>query len=473
MRKRVVLSVIFCLLLAGGILTGIFWDPIIDWLPIDQSGWHTLKDGGTCYLDEDGDPVTGWKTLDGNTYYFDPVTCSMQTGWLETDDGRYYLGSDGIRKTGWQTVDGLRYYLNDAGLMQTGWQEADGHRIYLNANGNPHTGWLEQDTGRMYLNESSQVHTGWLKLEDGTYYFDRNGIMQTGWLEIDQTRYYLDENGLLSSGWLKLEEGTFYLNSDGTPATGWQTIGEELFYLDESGIMQTGWLELDGDTYYLKEDGTAARGKLIIDDTIYYFTSRGAQVILVNRWNLLDRNYLPELSEPVKDCWMEVGCHDATVAMFRDLEAAVGDTGILNGYRSYGTQYHGFFDKIENLIKKGISYTAAYDAVIRAFAYPGSSEHQLGVAVDIMGRTDTYYENGENEVIRWMKEHCWEYGFILRYPENKSHITGIIYEPWHFRYVGVELAMELKDSGLCLEEYLDKLTNDGTTCGNPDALNTN
>ena len=64
----------------------------------------------------------------------------------------------------------------------------------------------------------------------------------------------------------------------------------------------------------------------------------------------------------------------------------------------------------------------------------------------------------------------YKYGFIVRYPENKTDITGIMGEPWHFRYVGVELATELKDSGLCLEEYLDALTGDGSTCGNPDAV---
>ena len=63
---------------------------------------------------------------------------------------------------------------------------------------------------------------------------------------------------------------------------------------------------------------------------------------------------------------------------------------------------------------------------------------------------------------------CWDYGFIVRYPNNSSDITGIIYEPWHYRYVGLELAQEMKELGICLEEYLDMLTADGTTCGNPD-----
>ena len=70
--------------------------------------------------------------------------------------------------------------------------------------------------------------------------------------------------------------------------------------------------------------------------------------------------------------------------------------------------------------------------------------------------------------MQWLSENCWEYGFILRYIDGTTGITGIMNEPWHFRYVGVELAMEMKENGLCLEEYLDNLTNDGTTCGDPD-----
>ena len=92
-----------------------------------------------------------------------------------------------------------------------------------------------------------------------------------------------------------------------------------------------------------------------------------------------------------------------------------------------------------------------------------------GTATDIK---DGYYGSSylnEYATLYWLSQHCWENGWILRYPSGKSNITGIMYEPWHFRYVGVELAMELKDSGLCLEEYLDALTGDGSTCGNPNA----
>ncbi len=79
-------------------------------------------------------------------------------------------------------------------------------------------------------------------------------------------------------------------------------------------------------------------------------------------------------------------------------------------------------------------------------ALPGTSEHQLGLCADINGK-------GVDSV-PWLVEHCWEYGFILRFPGEKSDITGIIYEPWHFRYVGTRVSIPMRDNGLCLEEYL-------------------
>ena len=108
MKKKVLLIICLLVLLLAGLIA-IFWDPIIDWLPIDQSRWSTLKSGEICYLDEDGDPIFGWQEVESNIYYFDMQTGALQTGWTDLTDGRYYLGDDGIRRTGWQTIDGSRY----------------------------------------------------------------------------------------------------------------------------------------------------------------------------------------------------------------------------------------------------------------------------------------------------------------------------------------------------------------------------
>ena len=96
----------------------------------------------------------------------------------------------------------------------------------------------------------------------------------------------------------------------------------------------------------------------------------------------------------------------------------------------------------------------------KTVAIPGTSEHQLGIAVDIIDTQNwSLVEEQENlEGQQWLMENCWRYGFILRYPKGTTDITGIIYEPWHYRYVGLELAQEIHGLGITLEEYLDMLT---------------
>lgn len=89
-------------------------------------------------------------------------------------------------------------------------------------------------------------------------------------------------------------------------------------------------------------------------------------------------------------------------------------------------------------------------------AVPGTREHELGLALDIVSMENQNLDESqmETEFQKWMMEHCTEYGFILRYPVDKGEITGIGFEPWHYRYVGREDAEKIKESGLCLEEYV-------------------
>ena len=93
-------------------------------------------------------------------------------------------------------------------------------------------------------------------------------------------------------------------------------------------------------------------------------------------------------------------------------------------------------------------------------ARPGTSEHELGLAVDIIDTQlwDLVEEQENLPAQQWLMENSWKYGFIFRYPKDKIEITGIIYEPWHYRYVGKELAAEIHESGLTLEEYLANLS---------------
>ena len=117
-----------------------------------------------------------------------------------------------------------------------------------------------------------------------------------------------------------------------------------------------------------------------------------------------------------------------------------------NNYDQYAGTVQGILDEIK---EKG-------DEAYKLVALPGTSEHQTGLAVDF-----AYYENGiynddvkeDDEEAIWLKNNCWKYGFILRYPKGKEHITGYKFEPWHFRFVGPKLAKKIYEENITLEEY--------------------
>ena len=252
MTKKIILLVFLTLLLAGAILVGIYWDPILDWLPIDQSGWDVTENGGRCYLDEDGDPITGWQKLDSNIYYFEPENGMMQIRWQTIDGARYYLGDNGIRQTGWQKISGDRYYLGTDGAMQTGWQTIDGMRYYLGEDGVVQTGWLELDGARYYLNEDGTMHTGWLEQDEGIYYLNENGNPETGWLDVEENTYLLRDDGIVeidftkpatyAPGFVHIEGFLYYVGTDGNYLKDGK-VGE--LYFGANGRYTTGDTTLD------------------------------------------------------------------------------------------------------------------------------------------------------------------------------------------------------------------------------------
>ncbi len=122
-----------------------------------------------------------------------------------------------------------------------------------------------------------------------------------------------------------------------------------------------------------------------------------------------------------------------------------------SGYRSYSTQETLFNRKINLYLNQGYSYSKAVEKAATIVMPPGSSEHNLGYAMDIVC-VEEWFENTRE--FKWLQQNAADYGFILRYPKNKQHITKVIYEPWHWRYVGVTAAKAMKKSGLVLEEYL-------------------
>ena len=135
------------------------------------------------------------------------------------------------------------------------------------------------------------------------------------------------------------------------------------------------------------------------------------------------------------------------------------DVCVRTGYRPYASQAVVFFGRASTIAEnKGIGNAEAEMIARQYVAYPGTSEHQYGLSADIMDSLTTTMSAEDVEdlpVLLWLKEHCAEYGFILRYPKDKQNITGW-YEPWHFRYVGTDAAEYIMDKGICLEEFIEK-----------------
>ena len=135
------------------------------------------------------------------------------------------------------------------------------------------------------------------------------------------------------------------------------------------------------------------------------------------------------------------------------------DLVVTSGWRSWAYQEQLFEDKVGRVMAEtGLGRAEAEELAAAEVARPGTSEHQLGLAVDIISNAHPELDESwaQTEEAEWLKENCADYGFILRYPPDKSGITGIVWEPWHFRSVGEEAAQYIMENGLCLEEYLEE-----------------
>lgn len=388
-----------------------------------RKGWDEDR-----YLDGLGKPLYGWQTVDDIRYYFNPVTGRKSTGWIEVDSNRYCLDENGHLRTGWFTDESGTYLLRP--------------------DGSACTGWIETDRGERYFDECGVMAVGILRTEEGLYHFSPEGAPVSGWQAYEEQNYCFDEDGRALTGWQEMPEGICYFDADGVAANGWKDLEGKRYYF-ENGLMQTGWLILGSDRYYLLEDGTMAVGEVVIDGVSRFFTSKGKYVVLVNAWHAVPEDYTMELVD-VRGFEFDITGAQALEEMLDACWEAGYECYINNTYRSVYTQERLYYRRLrEYTQERGMSYYEADYIIKQSLMTPGHSEHHLGLAVDL---------HGSDAMFDWLGEHCWEYGFILRYPEGKSEQTGIIYEPWHFRYVGTELSLELQGTGLCLEEYMQQLT---------------
>jgi D-alanyl-D-alanine carboxypeptidase len=247
---------------------------------------------------------------------------------------------------------------------------------------------------------------------------------------------------------------------------GWHYTEEgDTLYIDDDGSRHTGWLKLEGETFYFSDEGKMVRGEVQIGGKTYHFASRGQRILLINPWNTVPEDYQPDLvSLPGKYGYsgtkVDRSCYDALIKMLDDCAAQCGPALVVSGYRSFEQQTILFSRKVDRLVASGVSKEDARTKAATVVAYPGTSEHQLGLAMDIVDSALQVLEEEQEDmpVQKWLMEHSWKYGFVLRYPSDKTEVTGIIYEPWHYRYVGEEIAEELHAAGITLEEYLQNLT---------------
>lgn len=179
---------------------------------------------------------------------------------------------------------------------------------------------------------------------------------------------------------------------------------------------------------------------------------------VVNPWNPLPEDWVCDLVTLSDGRRVDSRCYEA----FEEMMAACRDAGyapfLCSAYRTQETQQSLYDNKVQRLMNSGMGEEEAKVEAAKAVAIPGTSEHQLGLAVDIVDANmqDLTDEQENTETQKWLMANSWRYGFIHRYPNDKTDITGIIYEPWHYRYVGKAAAQDIFNRDITLEEYVGK-----------------
>ncbi len=194
----------------------------------------------------------------------------------------------------------------------------------------------------------------------------------------------------------------------------------------------------------------------------YTFDKDDWRLVLINKQHSIPDDYKLTLGS-VKTLKGNMECDERIIDDWLTMLQAAKESGIslmiCSPYRDMNKQIYLFNRKINRYVKQGMSYMEAYRLSSEVVTVPGASEHQIGLAFDIVSNHYTALDEGFGETKSgiWLAENSYRYGFILRYPKGKEYITGIEYEPWHFRYVGVEAATYITKEGITLEEFWEEL----------------
>ena len=277
---------------------------------------------------------------------------------------------------------------------------------------------------------SSATTSGWVKQDGAWYYFDGNGNpVKNAW----QGSYYLKADGKMAqSEWIYDDsyQAWYYLKSDGSyDYSTWQGN----YYLKSDGKMAVNeWV--DGGRYYVDTTGLwKANSKVSNKGSYYSLQGKYDEIVVANKHYPMSKDYYPGENATAKAAFLKL------IEQMKEEGYAISDN--YSGFRSYATQAQLYQSYVN---QEG---QAAAD---RYSARPGYSEHQTGLAFDVIGTDGQLVEDAG--AAQWLLDHAPDYGFVVRYPRGKESITGYMHEEWHLRYIGKE-AKDIAASGLTLEEY--------------------
>ena len=323
---------------------------------------------------------------------------------------------------------------NSSSTVTSGWVQKDGVWYYYDEQGNPVTNTWK---GSYYLkSDGKMAQSEWVydASYQSWYYLKSDGsYARNEW----QGSYYLKSNGKMAqSEWVydKSYQSWYYLKSDGSYArNAWQGS----YYLKSDGKMaQSEWV--DGGRYYVDGSGlwnsnSDSNTKVTNKGLYYSVQGKYDEILVVNKHYPLSKDYNPGENPTAKAAFLKL------IAQMQKEGYAVSNN--YSGFRSYGTQAQLYQSYVN---REG---QAAAD---RYSARPGYSEHQTGLAFDVIGTNGHLVE--DESAAQWLLDHAADYGFVVRYLKGKESVTGYMHEEWHLRYVGKE-AKEIAASGLTLEEY--------------------
>ena len=359
---------------------------------------HEGEPGYSAKLDRDHDgvacelksaPKGAFKAKQAATTQTD-TNSSTASGWVKQNGAWYYFNGNGnLVKNAWQ---GSYYLKADGKMAQSEWIYDDSYQAWY---------YLKSD--------GSYAYSAW----QGNYYLKSDGKMAINEWVYDATYqawYYLKSDGsYVYSAW----QGNYYLKSDGKMAVNeWVDGGR--YYVDTTGLWK-------------------ANSKVSNKGSYYSLQGKYDEIVVANKHYPMSKDYYPGENATAKAAFLKL------IAQMKEEGYAISDN--YSGFRSYATQAQLYQSYVN---QEG---QAAAD---RYSARPGYSEHQTGLAFDVIGTDGQLVE--DSSAAQWLLDHAPDYGFVVRYPRGKESVTGYMHEEWHLRYIGKE-AKDIAASGLTLEEY--------------------